>query len=130
MKKTNTLTVADILMIAAIAVTAVCLFVFFAVKDVSSSGTQDGILTITVDGESYASYPLNEDKVIEIGDTNVCEIHDGRAYMKSADCPDQSCVHSLPIDSDGEVIVCLPNKVVLEVSEEKKSDDGIDSVAY
>ena len=77
------------------------------------------------------AYPLDEDRTVGIGNTNVCEIHEGRAYMKSADCPDQSCVHSYPIDREGEVIVCLPNKIVMEISDDReKADDGLDAVVY
>ena len=42
-------------------------------------------------------------------------IHDGNADMESADCPNQICVHHSAISHTGETIVCLPNKVVIEV---------------
>lgn len=37
-----------------------------------------GSIRITVDGEEYGTYSLSKDQVISIGDTNVCEIKNGR----------------------------------------------------
>ena len=36
-------------------------------------------IEITVDGEKYGSYLLDENQIIRIKDTNVCEIKDGKA---------------------------------------------------
>ena len=44
-------------------------------------------------------------------------ISDGKADMESADCPNQICVHHSAISHTGETIVCLPNRVVIEVIE-------------
>lgn len=44
-------------------------------------------------------------------------ISDGKADMESADCPNQICVHHSAISHTGETIVCLPNRVVIEVVE-------------
>ena len=88
-------------------------------------------LILTKDGDGTGSYALDEDISITIGETNVCEIKDGKAYMKSADCPDQSCVRSHPISEPGENIVCLPNKVILKIETAEAMDgDGPDTVTY
>ena len=54
-------------------------------------------------------------------------IEDGKAKMISADCPDQLCVHQSSIAKSKETIVCLPNKVVVEVqgSGDKKDYDAV-----
>lgn len=44
-------------------------------------------------------------------------ISDGKADMESADCPNQICVHHGAISHTGETIVCLPNRVVIEIVE-------------
>lgn len=80
-------------------------------------------LRITVSGKEYGVYSLDEDQVIKIGDTNVCEIKDKKVTMISAECPDQLCIHQGPICLQGETIVCLPNKVVLEVTGMKQTDE-------
>lgn len=76
-----------------------------------------GELRITVDGEVYGEYPLDEDREIRIGETNLCRIRDGEVSMIWADCPDQICVETLAINRDGGTIVCLPNRVVLEITD-------------
>lgn len=86
-------------------------------------------LRITVSGEEYGTYSLEEDQVIKVGDTNVCEIKDKKVSMISADCPDQLCIHQRPIHLQGETIVCLPNKVVLEITGTKQTDqEALDGV--
>lgn len=86
-------------------------------------------LRITVSGEEYGTYSLEEDQVIKVGDTNVCEIKDKKVSMISADCPDQLCIHQRPIQLQSETIVCLPNKVVLEITGTKQTDqEALDGV--
>ena len=57
-----------------------------------------------------------KDTQLVINETNVCEIKNGTVSMTEADCPDQLCVHQREITSAGGTIVCLPNRVVLEIS--------------
>ena len=86
-------------------------------------------LRITVSGEEYGSYSLEEDQVIKVGDTNICEIKDKKVSMISADCPDQLCIHQRTIQLQGETIVCLPNKVVLEITGTRQTDqEALDGV--
>ena len=74
-----------------------------------------GAVRISADGTLLGEYPLSEDRDIPIGNTNVCRIEDGRAYMLEASCPDGLCMRDFsPIGPDGGMIICLPNKVVLE----------------
>lgn len=74
-------------------------------------------IRITVDGKEYGEYNLSTDQEIKIGETNICRIESGSVKMIYADCPDQLCIHQNPIDENGGVIVCLPNKVVIEATE-------------
>ena len=69
------------------------------------------------------TYVLTEDRRIEINHgTNILEIKNGEASMIEADCPDQICVHEKAISADGESIICLPNKIVVEVESDKESE--------
>lgn len=88
-------------------------------------------LRISIDGETYGVYSLDEEQEIRIGETNVCRIQDGKVKMIAADCPDQICVHTAAIASDGGTIVCLPNRVVLEIQSEEAGQSGeqIDSIS-
>lgn len=73
------------------------------------------MLRITVDGEELGRYDLEEEQDIPIGNTNLCRIRDGRVTMTEATCPDHLCIRQKAIDIRGGTIVCLPNKVVLDI---------------
>ena len=52
----------------------------------------------------------------EDGGENLVEAAPGRIRMKSADCPDQVCVHQGWISDSTVPIVCLPHQVIIEVT--------------
>lgn len=79
-------------------------------------------VVVTVDGIQYGTYSLSENQIVNIGETNVLEIKDGEAYMIEADCPDELCLHQSAISQNHESIICLPNRVVVEVDSEEEAD--------
>ena len=74
-------------------------------------------VVVEVEGKEFGRYDLAEDQTIDINGTNRLEIADGKASMVYADCPDQLCVHMVPISRAHELIVCMPNKVTVEAFE-------------
>lgn len=74
---------------------------------------------VEVDGQEQGRYPLDQDTSVEIrledGSYNRLEIKDGRADITEASCPDKICVKHRPVSRRGESLVCLPNKVVVEI---------------
>ena len=86
---------------------------------------------VSVDGEVIAEYPLSEDIEVEIksdGGYNILIIEDGKARVESASCPDGICSAHRPIFRDGESIICLPNKVVIEAHASYAADGGADVI--
>ena len=82
----------------------------------------DGIVLVKVDGEEKGTYRLSEEQTIEInGGTNILQIKEGKADMTEADCPDKLCVHQKAVSKNGESIICLPNKVVIEIKSSEQS---------
>lgn len=80
-------------------------------------------VVVKVDGVIQGTYSLSEDGRIEINDgTNVIEISNGKADMIEADCPDQLCVNQKAVSRNHENIICLPNKVVVEVESVEESE--------
>ena len=79
-------------------------------------------VAVNIDGVQTAVYPLTEDRevVIPTGDDdehrNVLVIRDGKAYISQADCPDEICVKTRAAAYVGETIVCLPHKLVIEIT--------------
>ncbi len=88
-------------------------------------------IRVTVSGETLGEYSLGEDMEIPIEIdgivTNTLVIEGGNADMVYADCPDQTCVKTKPISAQNETIVCLPNRIVVEVisSDEEAEFDVI-----
>lgn len=81
---------------------------------------------VEADGEHIADYSLSHDAEYSLmGGTNVLVIEGGAAYMKSADCPDRTCVNMGRVRYTGESIVCLPNKITVRVM----GSGGVDLVS-
>ena len=95
----------------------------FAIRHFTTSPKNS--IKITVDGKEQCVYDLSRDQVIPIGATNVCEIRDGKVRMIEADCPDQLCIKQGAFGVDGGMIVCLPNRVVIEPA----SGDNADAIS-
>lgn len=61
---------------------------------------------------------------------NKIEIGDGKVRVIDADCPDKLDVKQGWISSQGEVIVCLPNRMMIEIKSENDVDSEIDHISY
>ena len=86
-------------------------------------------VAVTVDGEFRGMYDLSENRVVQIESANgynTMEIRDGQVRMIEADCPNGDCMAFGGISRTNQVIVCLPNKVVLTI----RGPGGPDSVSY
>ena len=128
-KKKKTL-LFDAILVLSVFLVALSVFLIFRAtrKDGARTDvTVDGIVVpyydgayaeVTVRGELYARYALESDGefVLNSG-TNVLVIKDGRAYMKTANCPDKTCItrHVSGVWRDGETVTCLPNRVRVEI---------------
>ena len=92
---------------------------------------EGAVVSVTVDGDVIAEYPLSEDREVEIesdGGYNILIIEDGKARVESASCPDGICSAHRPISRDGESIICLPNKVVIEAHASYAADGAPDVI--
>lgn len=86
-------------------------------------GKGAGNATVKVKGEIIGVYSLAEDREIEInGGTNILQIKNGKADMIAANCPDGLCVHQKAVSKNNESIICLPNKVVVEIDSSENSE--------
>lgn len=87
------------------------------------NGKKDaGFVTVTVNGEVQGVYSLDEEQTIDINHTNTLLIKDGKADMIEASCPDKVCVNQKAISRKNESIICLPNKVIVEVTSGDESE--------
>lgn len=79
--------------------------------------TSGQLVEIYKDGVLEYSVSLYEDREIVIDENgyNVIKIENGTVRMIESSCDGQDCVHTAPISSEGGIIVCLPNKIVVRV---------------
>lgn len=86
-------------------------------------------VAVTVDGELQGVYDLSENRIVQIESANghnTMEIRDGQVSMIEADCPNGDCMDFGSIRQTNQVVVCLPNKVVLTI----RGSDALDSISY
>lgn len=104
----------------------------FLIKDMALNYTNKYVV-ISVNNETYKQYSfdesLNKEIVIqtEYG-RNVVVIKDGFVYVSEADCPDKLDVKQGKISEPGNIIVCLPNKLVIEITGD--NEVGLDTISH
>lgn len=114
-----------ILAVVIVLIAAAGLLLFVLTKEEGST------VAVKIDGVITATYPLSENKEVSIKtgendeNINILTIKDGKASISEADCPDKICVESREVSFVGETIVCLPHKLVIEITSEK-TDNQID----
>lgn len=120
----------DIILLTVLAVTA--LISYIGVKWYGEWKTKDPQAVVTVEGREYGIYPLTKEGTVNIeladGSYNILVIEKGMADIADASCPDKVCVRHKPIDKNGETLVCLPNKVVVEIK--NAAESGVDASTY
>lgn len=112
----------DILLIVIIVCVAVSSLVLYT--KFGREGAEQ--VVVTVDGKVKGMYSLSEHLEVKIEGTNTFLIENREVKMEEANCPDQICVNHKPISKNKETIVCLPNKVVIEIITEKEAE--LDSI--
>ena len=104
---------ADIIL--CLSVVAVMMLVITLITFIPSKGNS---AVVTLNGKVYGRYNLNENVEISVkGERgyNTVVIENKEVYVKNADCRDQICVNHTHISNDGEIIVCLPHKMTVEI---------------
>lgn len=114
----------DLILLAVIIALAALIWLFIRI-----TRSEGAYALVTVNGEVFGEYPLDTDAEIRIGDDesyNILVIKDGTAEITEASCPDKLCVNQGKASYDGQSIICLPNKVVVEiVGGEQSSFDAV-----
>ncbi len=84
-----------------------------------TNGSSNYVL-VTKDNKELVKLSLDNDTTYPIegtnGEYNLLHIENGSAYITDASCPDKICEIKGRISNVGEMIVCLPNKVVISIT--------------
>lgn len=96
---------------------SVCLVAASVVVARSASG-QGGTVLIEVDGRTVYKLSLGESEKVTLDGIRgkfTVESREGRVAMINADCPNHICMRTGWRSRSGEMIVCVPNKVVVRI---------------
>ena len=84
--------------------------------------TRDGVLLEEIDlarvAEPY-SFTLEDER-----GSNTLQVEKGRIRVWQADCPDQVCVNQGWIDDSAVPIICLPHRLIIEITGDGGEVDG------
>ena len=75
---------------------------------------QGSRVVVKQDNKIVYNESININKTVDTG-TNTVIIKDGIVYISDATCKNQVCVNTGKISKKGESIICLPNKVIVEI---------------
>ena len=116
----------DLLLIGCVLILAAVLLLVFVLNRRGEADPAGGACAVVlIDGEEAARYPLSKNGSFPLnGGTNTLVIENGYAWMTDSECPDKICEHMGKIHMNGQLIVCLPNGVIVTV--EGGEDSGVD----
>ena len=116
----------DYIIISLVTVIAVALVGVYAI-----ASKRGDYVSVKVSGKEVATFRLSEDTEYVINGYhnghNTLVIKNKKAFIKHADCPDKLCKKQGNISNIGESLICLPNKVVVQIMSDNKQAD-VDAV--
>ncbi len=120
----------DIALIAAIVAVNVLILIYGAFNT-ADKGKK--IAYVYSDNRLVGEYTLTEDyetefKVEVDSGYNIVHIQDGSVWIQDATCPDKVCLHQGKISKDGEIIVCLPNRLMIQIEDNSETEDMTDII--
>lgn len=98
-----------------IIIISVSLALIISIAGLIIFSNQGSTVTIKQNNEIVYSESIGKDNTVTL-DGNTVIIEDGFVYMLNASCKNQVCVNTGKISKKGESIICLPNKVTVEIS--------------
>ncbi len=104
-----------------VSVTFLLLFAF--------SGEKPGYAEIYHNGELIRTCSLDDNGDIYVCGGNVrLTVSDGGIFVSESSCPDKTCVRTGRIHTGYQSIVCLPNKLLVKISDDNTNSNDIDVI--
>lgn len=119
------LTIGDKILVVALVIFSIAFAIFMNKAD---SNINDKYVSIQVNGEEINAIEFSKDIIgeefrieTEFG-YNVIKFGDGELKIVDASCLDKLCIKMGTISKVGQVLVCLPNRLVIEIREKGGSE--------
>ena len=122
-KKSNKITAGDVILTTLVIIASVASVVLIAR---ATAGEKGSTAVIEVNAEKVlrvelsANQPRKTYTVRGIHGPSTIEVEKGRVRMLASTCRDKICVGIGWVDAPGKNIVCLPNRVVVTITGERK----------
>ena len=106
-------------------------FLLILFQGYMTSGSGSKHIEISVDGELYGRYEFSDkektvDVITEFGENKI-KIDNKAVWVEDASCPDKLDVKMGKIEKAGQMIVCLPNRLMIKIS---GNNEKVDKVTY
>lgn len=125
MKVSRQLKPFDGMIICSIILLAIVIAAYFIVIQTSDAKK----IIITQNSVVIKEYPLsatlNETLFVSGKYENTIILNEHGAKMQTTTCPDEFCKKKRPIFYNGEMIICLPNQLTIEVASTKDTIDFV-----
>lgn len=119
----------DIILLVLLVILSFLPVIIFSINT-ASSGVEDHTAVISADGEVIYEMTLADDGETETyeytseeGHQNIVVREGTEVEIHDANCTDQLCVRQGSISGVGETIVCLPHRVVVEITSENNEEE-------
>ena len=115
----------ELIMVAVIAVFAAGYFLYMHFAP-AKAGKE---AVVKIDGREVLRFEIDKDGEYTAGEGehyNIITVKDGKVNVTEASCPDKLCMYQGPVNRAGEMIICLPNKMVITIEDpESEALDGV-----
>ena len=105
---------------------------FFSTLLVYNKKYDEKYIEIQINGKIYKKVPLeNHEEIININNkygTNSIKISKGKVHILDADCKDKICIKDGYKSNVGEMLVCLPHKLVIQIK--GKNKQAVDDTSF
>ena len=113
---------------------AISFIPYIMLKNYQSGYNGGKYAVISIDGKEQKRVELtdglDEEFMLESSyGINKVVIHDGKIGIVEANCKDEICIKEGFIGEVGERIVCLPNRLIIEIAGEQKNSEEEDVIS-
>ena len=128
----NKIKKADIFVIFLIIISSFLIYIFTNKLQRGNDSSSKKVV-ITVDGKIFKEVELKENTNLDIDvntqyGNNEVHIENGEVHMHESNCKDKICMKMGKISLPGDSIICLPNRLMVKIVEDKPSDDSLDMI--
>jgi len=115
----------DLLLILVIIIINIALLFYVSKNIVNTQGNEAYVYS---DNKLVGQYILKDgyknEFTIKLNEGfNTVHIENNEVWISDSSCPDKLCQHQGKISEDGEIIVCLPNKLIIKIVGKEDSNN-------